>query len=35
MDEFSGQVYELAEDCVNQGGITHLHSVIKQQSPDE
>ncbi len=27
--EFHQQVYELAQDCVNQGGITHLH-VIEQ-----
>jgi hypothetical protein len=25
--EFQQQVYELAQDCVNQGGITNLHVV--------
>jgi hypothetical protein len=25
--EFHQQVYELAQDCVNQGGITNLHVV--------
>lgn len=25
--EFHQQVYELAQDCVNQGGITHLHVI--------
>lgn len=24
---FHRQVYELAEDCVNQGGITYLHTI--------
>lgn len=34
--EFHRQVYELAQDCVNQGGITYLH-VIKQppSEPEE
>lgn len=25
--DFHRQVYELAEDCVNQGGLTHLHVI--------
>lgn len=31
---FHRQVYELAQDCVNQGGITHLHG-IKQPAEDD
>ena len=27
--EFHRRVYELAEDCINQGGITHLHVIAK------
>lgn len=29
--EFHQQVYELAQDCVNQGGITHLHLIAKPE----
>lgn len=31
--EFHRQVYELAQDCVNQGGITYLH-VINQPATE-
>lgn len=31
-DAFNRQVYELAEYCINQGGITHLHEITK---PDD
>ncbi len=31
-DAFHRQVYELAEYCINQGGITHLHEIKK---PDD
>lgn len=31
-DAFHEDVYRLAEDCVNQGGITHLHVVSAPQS---
>ncbi|CAJ1505604.1 hypothetical protein [[Mycobacterium] burgundiense] len=33
-EEFHQQVRELAQDCVNQGGITHLH-VITEPEPVE
>jgi hypothetical protein len=26
-EEFHQQVHQLAEDCVNQGGITYLHVI--------
>ncbi|WP_165609060.1 helix-turn-helix domain-containing protein [Mycolicibacterium fortuitum] len=32
--EFHRQVYELAQDCVNQGGITYMHG-IKQPPKDD
>jgi hypothetical protein len=32
--DFHRQVHELAEDCVNEGGITHLH-VIAPPPEDE
>jgi hypothetical protein len=28
-EAFNRQVYELAEYCINQGGITHLHEITK------
>lgn len=28
------QVYELAEYCINQGGITHLHEIKKPDHDD-
>ena len=31
-DDFHRQVYDLAEYCINQGGITHLHEIKK---PDD
>lgn len=30
-EEFHRRVYELAEDCINQGGITHLHMIEKPE----
>lgn len=33
--EFHAQVYRLAEDCVNQGGITHLHVIAKPEAAEE
>lgn len=34
-EEFHRRVYELAEDCINQGGITHLHVITKPVDPEE
>ena len=33
--EFHQQVYRLAEDCVNQGGITYLHVIAKPVPAEE
>ncbi|OLT41333.1 transcriptional regulator [Saccharomonospora sp. CUA-673] len=33
--DFHRQVYELAEDCVNQGGITHLHAIEPLTDPGD
>jgi hypothetical protein len=33
--EFHQQVHELAQDCVNQGGITNLHVIKEPQSAEE
>lgn len=33
--EFHQQVYRLAEDCVNQGGITYLHVITKPEQAEE
>lgn len=32
--DFHRQVYELAEYCINQGGITHLHEIKTPGHPD-
>lgn len=32
--EFHRQVYELAQDCVNQGGITYLHVITDPESAE-
>lgn len=32
--EFHQQVFELAEDCVNQGGIAYLHVITKPDQPE-
>jgi hypothetical protein len=32
--EFHQQVYELGQDCVNQGGITHLHVIAEPEPPE-
>lgn len=33
--DFHRQIYELAEDCVNQGGVTYLHAIKAPEQSDD